>query len=44
MHSISRLNPLKNHISKSFSAQKRNFCFFGTEVTKKDQFNAFLQV
>lgn len=44
MHSFSRLTPLRNHISKSFASQKRNFCFMNSEVIKKDSFDAYLQV
>jgi len=45
MHSISRLIPLRNNVSKCFfKAQNKNFCFYANEVTKKDSFDAFLQV
>ncbi len=44
MHSFSRLTPLGNNISKCFKAQKKSFCFSASEVSKKDSFDAFLQV
>ncbi len=44
MHSFSRLTPLRNNVSKCFKAQNKAFCFYASEVTKKDTFDAFLQV
>lgn len=44
MHSFSRLNTLRNNVSKCLKAQSKSFCFYASEVTKKDSFDAFLQV
>ena len=44
MHSFSRLTPLRNNVSKFFKAQNKSFCFYASEVTKKDSFEAFVQV
>lgn len=44
MHSFSRLTPLRNNVSNILKAQNKNFCFYASEVTKKDTFDAYLQV